>query len=90
MSISPDHKLIFLNIEVKNELTKARAYGNTLLEDQGFQTDSLNKFIIRKFWINTPTLQKNNSVGINKNGVNAKTIKYSKKKKIYKKRFGNT
>ena len=31
-------------------------FNNTLLEDQSYQTDSLNQFIIRKFWINTPKL----------------------------------
>lgn len=82
-SIAPDHKSVFLNIEVKNELTRGLGlwkFNNTLLEDdrdkeliEFYYLQVLNKY--------SEVVDKQLPWELIKMELRAKTIKYSKQKR---------
>ena len=82
-SIAPDHKSVFLNIEVKNEFTRGPGlwkFNNTLLEDENYK-DLLEFYYLQILTKYPEVVDKQLLWELIKMELRAKTIKYSKQKR---------
>ena len=93
-SIAPDHKSVFLNIEVKNEFIRGPGlwkFNNTLLEDENYKV--LIEFYYPQILTKYPeVVDKQLLWELINMELRAKTIKYSKQKRssLTKQRRGSS